>query len=101
MRRYLAVVATLALGYDLLGTDPGEGWMKVDLEGFRSGDRTDLSLPKPQQELIKAVQSLGLEKLEVVQPAAAALEPRLRQPGRVRATAARRINPVSTKAVTR
>ena len=26
---------TLALGYDLLGTDPGEGWMKVDLEGGR------------------------------------------------------------------
>ena len=33
--------------------------MDVRLEGFRGGDRTDIALPKPQQELIKAVHALG------------------------------------------
>lgn len=33
--------------------------MKVNLEGFRSGDRTELSLPKPQQDLIKEIHALG------------------------------------------
>lgn len=33
--------------------------MDVQLDGFRGGDRTDISLPKPQEDLIKAVQSLG------------------------------------------
>ena len=33
--------------------------MKVKLDGFRGGDRTDLSLPKAQQELIKDVHALG------------------------------------------
>jgi beta-glucosidase len=33
--------------------------MDVRLEGFRGGDRTDISLPKPQEELIKAVHALG------------------------------------------
>lgn len=33
--------------------------MDVKTEGFRGGDRTDIALPKPQQEFIKAVQSLG------------------------------------------
>ena len=29
--------------------------MPVKVEGFRGGDRTDISLPKPQEELLKAV----------------------------------------------
>jgi beta-glucosidase len=33
--------------------------MDVKVEGFRGGDRTDIALPKPQDELIKEVQSLG------------------------------------------
>jgi beta-glucosidase len=33
--------------------------MDVKLEGFRGGDRTDISLPKPQEELIKQVHALG------------------------------------------
>lgn len=33
--------------------------MPVTLEGFRGGDRTDISLPKPQTELIKAVKETG------------------------------------------
>ena len=33
--------------------------MDVKLEGFRGGDRTDISLPKAQEELIKDVHGLG------------------------------------------
>jgi beta-glucosidase len=33
--------------------------MPVNLEGFRGGDRTDISLPKAQEELLKAVHDLG------------------------------------------
>lgn len=33
--------------------------MPVTLEGFRGGDRTDISLPKPQTELIKAIKETG------------------------------------------
>ncbi len=33
--------------------------MPVALEGFRGGDRTDISLPKPQTELIKAIKETG------------------------------------------
>src|SRR5207245_396212 len=33
--------------------------MDVRLEGFRGGDRTDISLPKPQEELIKEIHALG------------------------------------------
>jgi beta-glucosidase len=33
--------------------------MDVKVEGFRGGDRTEISLPKPQEELIKRVQALG------------------------------------------
>jgi beta-glucosidase len=33
--------------------------MDVKVEGFRGGDRTDIVLPKPQQDLIKEVQELG------------------------------------------
>jgi len=33
--------------------------MDVKLEGFSGGDRTDIALPKPQQQLIKNIQALG------------------------------------------
>lgn len=33
--------------------------MDVKVEGFRGGDRTDIVLPKPQENLIKEVQALG------------------------------------------
>ncbi|HEX8888609.1 MAG TPA: glycoside hydrolase family 3 C-terminal domain-containing protein [Pyrinomonadaceae bacterium] len=33
--------------------------MDVNLEGFRGGDRTDIALPKAQEELIKEVHALG------------------------------------------
>jgi beta-glucosidase len=33
--------------------------MEVKLEGFRGGDRTDIALPKPQEELLKEVHALG------------------------------------------
>lgn len=33
--------------------------MEVKLEGFRGGDRTDIALPKSQEELLREVQALG------------------------------------------
>ena len=33
--------------------------MDVSLEGFKGGDRTDIALPKPQEQLIKDIQALG------------------------------------------
>ncbi|MDQ3818356.1 MAG: glycoside hydrolase family 3 C-terminal domain-containing protein, partial [Acidobacteriota bacterium] len=33
--------------------------MKVNLEGFRGGDRTDITLPKAQEDLLKDVHALG------------------------------------------
>jgi beta-glucosidase len=33
--------------------------MTVNVEGFRGGDRTDISLPKPQEALLKAVVATG------------------------------------------
>jgi beta-glucosidase len=33
--------------------------MDVKLDGFKGGDRTDITLPKPQEDLIKAVHALG------------------------------------------
>ena len=33
--------------------------MEVKLEGFRGGDRTDISLPRPQEELLKEVHRLA------------------------------------------
>ncbi len=33
--------------------------MEVHLEGFRGGDRTDIALPKPQEELLREIQALG------------------------------------------
>ncbi len=33
--------------------------MDVKLDGFKGGDRTDIALPQPQEDLIKAVHALG------------------------------------------
>ncbi len=33
--------------------------MDVQVEGFRGGDRTDIALPKPQEDLIKEIHALG------------------------------------------
>jgi beta-glucosidase len=49
-----AVVLVLGINPSVEGEE-----MDVKLEGFRGGDRTDISLPKPQEELIRQVQALG------------------------------------------
>ena len=49
-----AVVMVLGIAPALEGEE-----MKVDVAGFRGGDRTDLSLPKAQEDLLKAVGATG------------------------------------------
>src|SRR5215216_7105964 len=49
-----AVVLVMGINPSVEGEE-----MKVKLEGFRGGDRTDIALPKPQEELIRQVQALG------------------------------------------
>ena len=49
-----AVVLVMGINPSVEGEE-----MDVKLEGFRGGDRTDISLPRPQEELIKQVQALG------------------------------------------
>jgi beta-glucosidase len=49
-----AVVMVMGISPALEGEE-----MTVKVEGFRGGDRTDLSLPKQQEGLIKAVQATG------------------------------------------
>ena len=49
-----AIVLVMGLTPQMEGEE-----MDVDVEGFRGGDRTKISLPKPQQELIKAIASLN------------------------------------------
>lgn len=51
-----ADVSVLVLGISA-GLEGEE--MSVKVEGFRGGDRTDLSLPKPQEALLKAVVATG------------------------------------------
>jgi len=51
-----ADVSVLVLGISA-GLEGEE--MTVNVEGFRGGDRTDLSLPKPQEALLKAVIATG------------------------------------------
>lgn len=53
-RRADAVVMVMGISPTIEGEE-----MDVRLEGFRGGDRTDISLPRPQQDLIKAVHALG------------------------------------------
>jgi beta-glucosidase len=49
-----AVVMVMGISPALEGEE-----MTVNVAGFRGGDRTDLSLPKQQENLIKAVQAAG------------------------------------------
>jgi beta-glucosidase len=49
-----AVVMVMGISPTIEGEE-----MDVQLEGFRGGDRTDISLPNPQTDLIKAVHALG------------------------------------------
>jgi beta-glucosidase len=49
-----AVVMVMGLSPSIEGEE-----MDVQLEGFRGGDRTDIALPKPQEQLIKDIQALG------------------------------------------
>ena len=48
------VVVVLGLSPSLEGEE-----MPVDLPGFNGGDRTEISLPAPQEELLKQIQALG------------------------------------------
>ncbi|HUC21023.1 MAG TPA: glycoside hydrolase family 3 C-terminal domain-containing protein, partial [Candidatus Polarisedimenticolaceae bacterium] len=49
-----AVIMVLGIAPSVEGEE-----MQVKLEGFRGGDRTDISLPKVQEELLKEVHALG------------------------------------------
>jgi beta-glucosidase len=49
-----AVVMVLGISPSVEGEE-----MDVKLEGFRGGDRSDISLPKMQEELLREVQALG------------------------------------------
>ncbi|HKX84041.1 MAG TPA: glycoside hydrolase family 3 C-terminal domain-containing protein, partial [Pyrinomonadaceae bacterium] len=53
-RKADAVVMVMGISPSIEGEE-----MPVQIEGFRGGDRTDISLPKPQQQLIKDVYALG------------------------------------------
>ena len=48
------VIAVLGLSPWLEGEE-----MPVDVEGFRGGDRTDIALPRPQEELLRKLRALG------------------------------------------
>jgi len=49
-----AVVMVLGITPSVEGEE-----MDVKVDGFRGGDRTEITLPKPQEDLIKEVQALG------------------------------------------
>jgi beta-glucosidase len=49
-----AVVLVLGIAPSLEGEE-----MKVEVKGFRGGDRTSLALPEAQEDLLKAVQATG------------------------------------------
>jgi beta-glucosidase len=49
-----AVVMVLGITPSVEGEE-----MEVKVDGFRGGDRTEIGLPKPQEDLIKEVQALG------------------------------------------
>lgn len=53
-KRSDAVVMVMGLTPSIEGEE-----MDVNVEGFRGGDRTDIVLPKPQEQLIKDIQALG------------------------------------------
>jgi beta-glucosidase len=49
-----AVVAVVGITSQLEGEE-----MKVEVEGFKGGDRTSLDLPRPEEDLLKALQATG------------------------------------------
>jgi beta-glucosidase len=53
-RRADVVVMVMGISPTIEGEE-----MDVNLEGFRGGDRTDISLPKPQEQLIRDVFAVG------------------------------------------
>jgi len=53
-RRAEVVVMVLGLSPELEGEE-----MPVQVEGFAGGDRTDLKLPRPQEELLRRIHALG------------------------------------------
>ncbi len=53
-RQANAVVMVMGITPSIEGEE-----MDVRVEGFRGGDRTEIALPKPQEELIREVQALG------------------------------------------
>jgi beta-glucosidase len=62
------VVAVVGITSELEGEE-----MQVDEEGFKGGDRTSLALPKPEEDLLKAVAATG-KPLVVVLMNGSALE---------------------------
>jgi beta-glucosidase len=48
------VIAVVGITSQLEGEE-----MKVEVEGFKGGDRTSLDLPKPEEELLKALKNAG------------------------------------------
>jgi beta-glucosidase len=55
------VVVVMGLSPTLEGEE-----MPVDVEGFVGGDRTDIRLPRPQEELLKRIHALGKPTVLVV-----------------------------------
>ncbi len=53
-RKAEVIVAVMGLSPAVEGEE-----MPVDVDGFVSGDRTNLSLPRPQEELLKQIHALG------------------------------------------
>lgn len=53
-RKADVAVVVLGLTPDLEGEE-----MRVNVEGFAGGDRTDITLPRPQQALLEAIHALG------------------------------------------
>src|SRR5450432_2106888 len=49
-----AIVAVVGITSQLEGEE-----MKVEVEGFKGGDRTSLDLPKPEEELLEALKATG------------------------------------------
>jgi beta-glucosidase len=55
------IIAALGLSPDLEGEE-----MPVDVEGFFGGDRTDIALPSPQENLLQELHALGKPMLLVL-----------------------------------
>ncbi len=53
-RKSDAVIACLGLSPRLEGEE-----MQIDVPGFKGGDRVDIGLPRPQEELLQSLASLG------------------------------------------